>query len=273
MRHRHTSILRTAALLVAGAALAGCGRTYEVGNLDTRGLIAAIQAANENPGADVIRLAPGGLYLLQDAPRDATSMLPPIRDDLRIEGNGAEIRRDADGRRALVEVAPGANVRLQSLTLAEGSDGAIRNYGTLRLDSVRVTDSFGGGSPAGATAIVLNHGLLEASDSEIAYNLLPTSARDAGTVVNYGELRLRNTSIHDNTTQSGHPGLAAAGAVLNLGTLQVQHARIADNRAEDGEQAEALAFPAVLNLGNGRVEGDLPRVQVREAGMVAVASR
>ena len=259
--------------LVATATLSGCGTRTEVRNLDTRGLIAAIRAANARPGNDVIRLAPKGLYTLRWAPRDATTWLPPIGDDLRIEGNGDEIRRDADGRRALVEVAPGANVRLQSLTLAEGSDGAIRNYGTLRLDAVRVTDSFGGGSPAGATAIVLNHGLLEASDSEIAYNLLPTSARDAGTVVNYGELRLRNTSIHDNTTQSGHPGLAAAGAVLNLGKLQVQHARIADNRAEDGEHAEALAFPAVLNLGNGHVEGDLPRVQVREAGRVAVASR
>jgi hypothetical protein len=259
--------------LVATAFLSGCGTRTEVRNLDTRGLIAAIQAANENPGSDVIHLAPGGLYMLRDAPRDATTLLPPITDDLRIEGNGAEIRRDSDGRRALVEIAPGASVRLESLTLAEGSDGAIRNYGNLHLDSVRVTDSFGGGSPTGATAIVLNHGVLEANDSEIAYNLLPTSARDAGTVVNYGELRLRNTAIHDNTTQSGHPGLAAAGAVLNLGMLQVQHARIADNRAEDGEASDALAFPAVLNLGNGRVEGDLPRVQVREAGMVAVASR
>jgi hypothetical protein len=273
MRPSHAHFARTLLAGTVVAALAGCGTRTEVRNLDTRGLIAAIQAANERPGADVIHLAPGGLYMLRDAPRDATTLLPPITDDLRIEGNGAEIRRDADGRRALVEVAPGANVRLQSLTLAEGSDGAIRNYGTLRLDSVRVTDSFGGGSPHGATAIVLNHGLLEASDSEIAYNLLPTSARDAGTVVNYGELRLRNTAIHDNTTQSGHPGLAAAGAVLNLGTLQVQHASLADNRAEDGEQVDALAFPAVLNLGNGHVEGDLPRVQVREAGMVAVASR
>ena len=270
---RIATLIPIATSLAATALLAGCGTRTEVRNLDTHGLIAAIQAANANPGADVIHLAPGGLYMLRDAPRDATTLLPPITDDLRIEGNGAEIRRDSDGRRALVEVAPGATVRMNALSLAEGSDGAIRTYGTLRLDRVRVTDSFGGGSPTGATAIVLNHGLLEASDSEIAYNLLPSSARDAGTVVNYGELRLRNTAIHDNTTRSGHPGLAAAGAVHNRGTLQGQHASIADNRAEDGARPDPLAFPAVLNLGNGRVEGDLPRVQVREAGMVAVASR
>jgi hypothetical protein len=249
--------------------LTACGSRIDVHNLDARGLAEAIQAANAHPGSDVIHLAPGGLYMLRDAPRDATTLLPPITDDLRIEGNGAEIRRDSDGRRALLEVAPGASVRVHALALSEGSDGAIRNFGTLHLDSVRVTDSTGSHTPA----IVLNYGLLEARDTEIAYNLLPTSPRDAGTVLNYGELRLRNTAIHDNTTQSGHPGLAAAGAVLNLGTLQVQHARIADNRAEDGEEPDALAFPAVLNLGNGHVEGDLPRVQVREAGMVAVASR
>jgi hypothetical protein len=126
---------------------------------------------------------------------------------------------------------------VQSLALAEGSDGAIRNYGTLHLDAVRVTDNFG----AGTTAIVLNHGTLEASDSEIAYNLLPAGRRDTGTIVNYGRLSLRNTGIHDNTALPGHAGLAVAGAVLNLG--------------------------------NGRVEGDLPKAQVREAGMVAVASR
>jgi hypothetical protein len=207
--------------------------------------------------------------MLDAAPRDATSLLPPITDDLRIEGNGAEIRRAMDGRRTLLEVAQGATVRVQDLALSEGSDGAVRNYGTLHLDSVRITDSFGDGT----TAIVLNHGRLEARDSEIAYNLLPGSARDAGTIVNYGQLRLRDTAIHDNTALPGHPGVAVAGAVLNLGTVETEGSRIADNHAEDGDPPAALSFPAVLNLGNGHVEGDLPRAQVREAGMVAVASR
>jgi hypothetical protein len=130
----------------------------------------------------VIRLAKNGLYTLRDAPRDATSYLPPIRGDLRIEGNGAEIRRYADGRRTLLEIAAGADVRLEHLALSEGSDGAIRNFGKLRLDAVKVTDSTGAGTPA----IVLNYGVLEARDSEIAYNLLPTSTATLGTVLNYG---------------------------------------------------------------------------------------
>jgi hypothetical protein len=121
---------------------------------------------------------------------------------------------------------------------------------------------------------VLNYGLLEARDSEIAYNLLPVSRRDAGTIVNYGELRLSNTAIHDNTAQRRYDSLAVAGAVLNLGTVETRATRIADNQALDGEETEdTLMFPAVLNIGTGRVEGDLPREQVREAGMVAMAQR
>jgi hypothetical protein len=209
--------------------------------------------------------------MLRDAPRDATSFLPPIRDDLRIVGNGAEIRRGADGRRALLEVAPGATVRLEKLALSEGSDGAIRNFGTLRLDRVKVTDSFGAATPDGAPAIVLNHGTLEARDSEIAWNVLVESARDAGTVVNYGQLRLHDTAIHDNTAQRRHGGLAIAGAVLNLGTVRAESTRIEGNEALDGDAGDALTFPAVLNVGNGRAEG-LPPAQVREAGL-ALASR
>jgi hypothetical protein len=256
-------------LLLCPLVLAGCGTRTEVADRDARGLVEAIQAANAHPGRDVIRLARGGLYLLADAPRDATVLLPPITDDLEIEGDGAEIRRAVDGRRALLEIAPGATVHVHSLALAEGSDGAVRNYGTLHLDHVRVTDSFGDDS----SAIVLNHGRLEARDSEFAYNLLPRSARDTGTIVNYGQLRLRDTAIHDNTVLPGHRGLAVAGAVLNFGTVDTQRSRIVDNRADDGDRVEALAFPAVLDVGNGRVEGDLPASLVREAGIVAVASR
>jgi hypothetical protein len=269
MRLRHPRLVRCTLALAAVATLAGCGQRHDIANLDTHALVRAIQAANAHPGRDVIHLAPGGLYMLADAPRDATTLLPPITDDLRIEGNGAEIRRALDGRRALLEVAAGATVRVQDLALSEGSDGAVRNYGTLHLDSVRITDSFGDG----ATAIVLNYGRLEARDSEIAYNLLPGSARDAGTILNYGQLLLGDTAIHDNTTLPGHPGLAVAGAVLNLGRIDAQHARLADNHADGDEPADALAFPDVLNLGTGQVEGDLPKAQVREAGMIAVASR
>jgi hypothetical protein len=256
-------------LIAASAALAGCGRTIDVGDRDSDGLIAAIRAANENPGPDVIRLAPKGLYTLRYAPADADSFLPPISGELRIEGRGAEIRRYAEGERALLRIERDADVRLVGLSLSEGSDGAIRNFGTLRLDAVHITDSTGARTPA----IVLNYGVLDARNSEIAYNMLPATHRDAGTVLNYGRLILRNTAIHDNLTRRGHDDLALAGAVLNLGTVDTRSANIADNQAVDGDADDTLAFPAVLNLGTGHVEGDLSPALVREAGMIAVAAR
>jgi hypothetical protein len=39
--------------------------------------------------------------------------------------------------------------------------------------------------------------------------------------------------------------------VLNLGTLQTQHARIEHNETADDDEGGELAFPAVINLGNG----------------------
>ena len=54
----------------------------------------------------------------------------------------------------------------------------------------------------------------------------------------YGDLRLENTRIHDNRVQRMHPDLVAAGAVLNLG--------------------------------NGRVDGPSPVGLTREAGTGAL---
>ena len=93
MPHRHPRLVRWTLALAALAALPGCGTRTEVADRDVKGLVAAIQAANANPGSDVIHLAKGGLYLLRDAPRDATTLLPPITDDLRIRGGSIRIWR------------------------------------------------------------------------------------------------------------------------------------------------------------------------------------
>lgn len=218
--------------LIGTIALLGCARKIEVANHDSQGLVEAIRSANASPGASRISLAHRGLYVLPGA-AEAGLLLPAIKGRLIIEGNGSEIRSYAPGRVALVEVRPGSEVTLRDLSLAEGSNGAIRNFGKLRLESARVLDSSG----TSVSAIVLNHGELTARDSEVAYNNLEATQRDAGTFINYGDLRLENTGIHDNHVQRMHPGLVAAGAVLNMG-----------------------------NRGNGRVDGQSPVGLTREAG-------
>jgi len=247
-------------LLASTAALAGCSHQTEIANLDSKGLVAAIRAANQNPGPDTIRLAKGGLYTLSSQAEDGL-LLPTITGELVIDGDGAEIRRDSNDRVALLQIADDAKVTLRNLSLAEGSDGAVRNFGDLRLETVRITDSSSWNSPA----IVLNHGELHARDSEIAYNDLPMNHRDGGTVLNYGQLTLENTRIHDNLVQTRYPSLAAAGAILNLGTIRATGPGIEHNSAAGS--ASGLSFDGVVDLGNGRVDGNLQGTSILEAGI------
>ncbi len=248
-------------LLLAGTiSLSGCAHRTEVADLDSKALVAAIRAANQRPGPDLIRLAKGGLYTLHDQ-AEAGLLLPTIDGELVIDGQGAEIRRDSNDRAAILQIAGNAKVTLKNLSLAEGSDGAVRNYGSLRLQSVRITDN----SSWDSSSIVLNHGDLHAQDSEIAYNDLPMNHRDGGTVLNYGKLTLENTRIHDNLVQARYPGLAAAGAILNLGTIRVSGTGIEHNSAVN--ELAGPSFNGVVDLGNGRVDGNLPGSAVLEAGL------
>jgi len=246
--------------LMAGTVLlCGCSHETEIADRDSKALVAAIRAANQRPGPDVIRLAKGGLYTLRDQ-AEIGLLLPTVDGELVIDGQGAEIRRGSNDRVALLQVARGGDVTLKNLSLAEGSNGAVRNYGSLKLQSVRITDSSSWDSPA----IVLNHGELQAQDSEIAYNDLPMNHRDGGTVVNYGTLALDNTRIHDNFVQPRYPSLAAAGAILNLGTIRVTGTGIEHNSAES--DVAGLSFNGVVDLGNGRVDGNLQGSSILEAG-------
>lgn len=254
-------------LLIAGlATIGGCSRGLEVAiaNNDSAGLREAIRQANARPGHDTIRLARNGLYILGTS-EETGLLLPPLQDELTIEGNYAEIRGYSDKPAGMVEVEAGAEIRITNLVLAEGTDGTVRNYGALRLENVAVVDS----SVATMPAVVLNHGRLVAVDSEFAYNLLLANRRDAGTLLNYGELVLERSRIHDNRTVGRQPTVAAAGGVLNFGSVKVDGLRLEDNELA-GEDAPSLSFGGILNLGNGRVTGDTPTGTVRDVRHAAV---
>ena len=244
---------------------AACSRSIDVANHDGGGLVEAIRAANADPGPQTIRLARRGLYVL-DRAAEPGLMLPRIRDDLVIEGDGAEIRAYTGERLALVEVGPGATLSLERLSLAEGSDGAVRNYGQLALDQVRITDNTGDRS----SAIVLNHGDLVARDSEIAYNALEPVRRDAGILLNYGQAELERCTIHDNRAAGRNPSLAVAAGVLNFGSLRVDGLALADNAADSA--GGRFQFGGILNIGNGKVRGEVGQGMVRRADLLATLS-
>lgn len=244
--------VRLILIILAAQSLLACSRQVDVPDHDGKALVAAIRAANASPGGDRILLAHRGLYVLSDAAQ-AGLLLPAIHGALEIDGNGAEIRSYAPGRVALLEVAADGDVQLRNLSLAEASDGAIRNFGKLRMQSARIVDSTG----TWVSAIVLNHGQLSVEDSEIAYNELQMSGRDAGTVLNYGELQLDQSRIHDNRVQRVFPSLIAAGAVLNLGVMRTRKTQLENNIAgdlQDLASRRANLVAGVFNLGNGRVD-------------------
>lgn len=260
--------LRELSLLALVAGLAACsnGTTVEIANNDARGLVEAIRLANERPGHTTIRLARRGFYVLGQEVREGL-LLPPVTDRLTLEGNYAEIRGYSARPASLLQVEDGARVELEDLVLAEGTDGAVRNFGELVMRNVAIVDS----SVRQAPYIVLNHGRLVARDSEIAYNLLFAGRRDSGTVLNYGDLELDATRVHGNRAVGSDARVAAAGGILNFGTLRADGLAIEDNEAP-GEALPRLHFGGVLNLGNGRVEGLASADSVRdgrEAAMLA----
>lgn len=201
--------------LLLGCALvlssAACTRESRIADHDGKALVAALAAAQSGNGPHRIVLARRGSYVLS-SPSETGLLLPSITGDLTIEGNGAEIRSYADGAVALLEVGREGNVTLRDLALAEGSDGAIRNFGTLRLVSTRVMDS----SANRASSIVLNRGTLRMEDSVVAFNSLDGDDRDSGMVLNYGDLLVANARVTDNVVAHGVNG------VLNLGRGRIQ---------------------------------------------------
>jgi hypothetical protein len=249
--HRASKLLALAAATFAALLSTPIARAevISVGPRDSAGLVAAIEYANRAPGEDVIELAPGSLYAVIGPAEGARALaLPTVRSRIRILGNGAEIRRYSDGPLLLVAVAPSGSLRLEHLTLAEGSRGAIVNRGTLQLERVRVVDN----SAHGAEAIIANYGNFSARGAQISYNQIAGAQRDAGIVLNYGRLDLADTTLEANTVTRRYRTLLSASAVLNLGEAMLDRVRIVGNAADDAP--EATNASALVNAGNGRFD-------------------
>lgn len=224
---------------------------YFIANRDTAGLAGAIRHANASPKADTIHLADGGLYAFSTA-SEAGLALPPVQGRLTVMGHGAEIRRNTEQALALLEVVAGAELDIDSLTLAEGSRGSVRNHGILRLRRSAIVD----GTTHSENAIVQNFGRFEAHESTIGYNQVTGASNDAGIVLNYGSMWLDRCRLAGNSLSRRYPTLAAA-TLLNYGELLVEALALEDNAVIDG--FEGVASAAVLNLGIGRTLGaELP---------------
>lgn len=220
----------------------------EIKDRDVAALIAALQKSNETRGPHRISLAAGGIYTLQSAASPGLG-LPGLRGGIVIEGNGAEIRRYAAYRMALIEVAAGARVVIRNLTLAEGSRGALHNHGVLLLDRVSIIDSV----HSHADAIVTNFGHLTLRDSLLGWNQVSVSHGDTGLIENHGRLSLQRSRMVGNSASRAPNQRGEAAAVLNTGELVVSAVEFQENAMID--PFGGMAFRAVRNLGQGRADG------------------
>jgi hypothetical protein len=249
--------VRLAAVLCSTLALASLTQAAEIrlGNRDTPGLIRAVELANAGSERVVVHLEPGGLYTLGEP--DAGQALPPVEGRLQIHGNGAEIRRYASGPVTLFEIDARGSLSLHQLTLAEGTHGAIRNHGRLRLEQVNVVDNLADD----AQAVIVNFGLFEAWHSDVAHNQTMSGGRDVAVLLNHGTMRLEQVRIQGNSVSRRFPTLVAVAGVLNYGELHIEGVQLDDNSVTDG--FDGAMFEGIGLAGNGALKGRLDPLLVK----------
>lgn len=242
----HIRLLTVA--LLAAASTQAAATIYPVAT--TQQLIEAIEHANEQPDTDIITLE-RGLYVLERAYQDAQrAALPRITSSIVVRGNGAELRRYAPTDFRLFDVAEDGYLRLESVVLAEGSIGAIRNHGTTELRRVALVDS----TARGASAIVENYGQMSLRNCEVSFNTVAGASRDAGTIVNWGQLTLSATTFQGNLLSRRYDGVALASSVLNYGSTRIDDVTIAENIAGVVDEEPGAPQAPLVNLGNGKLE-------------------
>jgi hypothetical protein len=233
-------------LLVSLSAF-GATTVYPVAT--TEQLVQAIQQANATPEADIITLE-RALYVLDKVQaKDQSAALPAITSPIVIRGNGAELRRYSSEDFRIFHVTEQGHLRLERIVIAEGSLGAIRNHGKTELLRVQLVDN----TASTVQAIVENYGEMTMVACEVSFNTVASAQRDAGIIVNWGQLTLNTTTFEGNLLSRRYDGVALASTVLNYGTSTIADVVIAENIAGDVNANGAPQAPLV-NLGNGRLE-------------------
>jgi hypothetical protein len=207
--------------------------TYTAGTVSD--LIADINAANAAGGSNTITLVAGTKFKLTavNNTTDGPTGLPVIaaNDNLTIVGNGDVLKRSTTRGTPnfrLLDVAPGASLTLQSLTLKGGVDvegpfgvglggGAIYNSGgTLSLYGVTIQNNLVTGAGAEGGGIYSKDGSLTMQNcivrdnQAIGYNgpkgNTGYAGRGGGIYIQGGTASLSNVTLDSNIVQGGKGG-------------------------------------------------------------------
>ena len=174
---------------------------------------------------------------------DLQSPLPDLNNTIAIQGPGAssltvERAAGASFSSAIVTVDPGQTASLSGLTIANGDDGGIANYGgTLTVSGCTISGNSGlhfgfvdgGGIDNAAT------GTLTVSGCIISGN----SAFNGGGIWNAGTLTISTSML------SGNGASDVGGGILNYGTLTVTASTVSGNSAAVGGGIDNLGSATV----------------------------
>jgi hypothetical protein len=243
--------------------------TYNVGNGDVAGLIAAITAANSSPAPNTINLASAGTYTLT-AVDNGVNGLPAITNSMTINGNGATIQRSSaagtpDFRFFLVLTTTGT-VTFSGLTLSNGTGtgpasdnvlgGAIsnRNSGTVNVISCVIfgnSANYGGGlENVDGTLNVINSTISGNSIRPSTDDLCGTCGGTGGGIHNgQGTVNITNSTISGNSARGG------GGMISFNGTVNVTNSTISGNTATD-VGGGINHFGGIMNVTNSTISGN-----------------
>jgi predicted outer membrane repeat protein len=192
----------------------------------TSGLIAAINAANAGPDADLICLTPGSTYVL-DRLYAGLAGLPAVVSPISIRGSGARLERsDTASEFRLFTVETSGSLTLQTVTLSGGrtlNGGAVFSSGALTVTGSTLTSNTATG---GGGAIYLDRGTATINAVIFTSNV----AGSGGAIYASGAILNLTSSVLEGN-RAGNFG----GALLNFaGEMTITGVVLRDNAALRG---------------------------------------
>ncbi len=186
-----------------------------------------------------------------------------LNKNLTIQGLGADnLTLDGNNSTRIFSIEPNANVAISGLSLANASNSAIFNFGTLNLSESIVRDSrgrFTGGINNQGNLTVVNSIIRDNQDEEreggSGIGNFGTATLQGSTVsnnLNGGIFNASNGNLTiDNSTISNHIGQSG---IRNSGNLTVTDSTISNNNnASDGG---GINNAGTLNLSNSTLSGN-----------------
>jgi predicted outer membrane repeat protein len=196
----------------------------------------AVELANQHPGADLIRFAPGlsGTITLTNGQLE-------VSDDVSIFGPGApQLAVSGNNESRVLFIDPGATVSVSALTIRDGQamlyGGGLFNEGNLTLSACAVINnmainqdlsntSFGGGG-------IENRGTMTLSDCQVANNTLVGTQtffqeidnggggidNNAGNLTIYSSFLTGNQSFNGGALRTSNGTLTMVGSVVSGNT-------------------------------------------------------